>query len=68
MTLIIFDCDGVLVDSEMLYGRISAEQFTACGDTESCIARFTGLSTPSPRIAWSSRTAYLMSRRRSPPA
>jgi len=50
MNLVIFDCDGVLVDSEMLYGRISAEQFTACGypiDTESCIARFTGLSTPS---------------------
>ncbi len=50
MTLVIFDCDGVLVDSEVLFNRIAAEQFTACGypvDTETAIARFTGLSTPS---------------------
>lgn len=50
MTLVIFDCDGVLVDSEVLFNRIAAEEFTANGypiDTESCIARFTGLSTPS---------------------
>ena len=49
MTLVIFDCDGVLVDSEMLYARISAEQFTESGypiDTELAIARFTGISTP----------------------
>ncbi len=49
MTLVIFDCDGVLVDSEIIFARISAEQFTACGypiDTETAIARFTGLSMP----------------------
>jgi len=49
MTLVIFDCDGVLVDSEILYNRIAAEQFTACGypiDTQTAIRRFTGLSTP----------------------
>jgi HAD superfamily hydrolase (TIGR01509 family) len=49
MTLVIFDCDGVLVDSEILFNRIAAEQFTEYGypiDTETAIARFTGLSTP----------------------
>lgn len=49
MTLVIFDCDGVLVDSEIIFAGIAAEQFTACGypiDTQTAIARFTGLSTP----------------------
>ena len=50
MTLVIFDCDGVLVDSEVLFNRIVAEQLTASGyplDTETSIARFTGMSMPS---------------------
>lgn len=49
MTLVIFDCDGVLVDSEVLFNRIAAEEFTRCGvpmDTETAIARFTGISAP----------------------
>ncbi len=49
MTLLIFDCDGVLVDSEVLFNRIAAEEFTSCGvpmDTETAIARFTGISAP----------------------
>lgn len=47
MTLVIFDCDGVLVDSEVLFNRIAAEEFTRCGvpmDTETAISRFTGIS------------------------
>lgn len=31
MSLVIFDCDGVLVDSEMLVSRIEADYFTALG-------------------------------------
>ena len=49
MTLVIFDCDGVLVDSEVLFNCIAAEEFTRCGvpmDTETAIARFTGISAP----------------------
>lgn len=47
MTLVIFDCDGVLVYSEILSNCNIAEQLTACGypiDTETSIARFTGMS------------------------
>ena len=29
--LVIFDCDGVLVDSEVLFNCIAAEEFTRCG-------------------------------------
>lgn len=50
MTLVIFDCDGVLVDSEVLFARVMAEVLSDCGyaiDTETAIARFTGISTPS---------------------
>jgi len=50
MSLVIFDCDGVLVDSEVLFNRIAAEEFTRCGvpmDTETAIARYTGISAPS---------------------
>jgi beta-phosphoglucomutase-like phosphatase (HAD superfamily) len=31
MTLIIFDCDGVLVDSEIIANKILAEMMTALG-------------------------------------
>lgn len=50
--LIIFDCDGVLVDSEIIANRFEAEMFTAYGypiTAEECIQRFTGLSISSTR-------------------
>ena len=50
MSLVIFDCDGVLVDSEVLFNRIAAEEFARCGvpmDTETALARYTGISAPS---------------------
>ncbi len=43
--LIVFDCDGVLVDSEPIANRVMAEAVTALGwslTTEDCIARFKG--------------------------
>ena len=43
--LIIFDCDGVLVDSEPIANRIMAEAVTALGwplSAADCIARFKG--------------------------
>lgn len=43
--LIIFDCDGVLVDSEPISNRILAEDITAAGwpmTTEDCITLFKG--------------------------
>ncbi len=48
--LVIFDCDGVLVDSEVLFNWVVAEQLTAHGypiDTDTAIERFTGMSMPS---------------------
>lgn len=45
--LLIFDCDGVLVDSEMIASRILAQEMTALGyplRPEDCRARFTGKS------------------------
>ena len=45
--LIIFDCDGVLVDSEIIASRIDAEIFTKCGyeiSTEENIKKFTGIN------------------------
>jgi HAD superfamily hydrolase (TIGR01509 family) len=45
--LVIFDCDGVLIDSEILYCRIDAEEFTRAGYpiTETAFARkFVGIS------------------------
>ncbi len=46
--LLIFDCDGVLVDSEIIANRILSERLTALGyavTTEQCLARFVGYST-----------------------
>ncbi len=43
--LIVFDCDGVLVDSEPIANRVMAEAITALGwplDTADCMARFKG--------------------------
>lgn len=44
--LVIFDCDGVLIDSEVLASRIDAEELTAIGypiSVEEAVIRFTGL-------------------------
>ncbi len=50
--LVIFDCDGVLVDSEMIANRGLAELMTGWGHpatAEDCIARFAGLSLAAVR-------------------
>ena len=47
--LVIFDCDGVLVDSELLSNRILAERLTAIGlptTTEDSVRDFMGRSLP----------------------
>jgi HAD superfamily hydrolase (TIGR01509 family) len=44
---VLFDCDGVLADSEALHNRILAEEITALGwemDAEACERRFIGMS------------------------
>lgn len=46
--LIIFDCDGVLVDSEIIAAKVEAEAFTAWGyeiDWHDFAARFAGMTT-----------------------
>ena len=48
--LVIFDCDGVLVDSEIIANRIDAEALTSIGyaiTTEESIRRFTGMNAQS---------------------
>jgi HAD superfamily hydrolase (TIGR01509 family) len=48
--LVIFDCDGVLVDSEVIAARVLARELSAVGfplSAEECIARYTGISMPS---------------------
>lgn len=48
--LIIFDCDGVLVDSEIIANRVDAEILTHLGyplTAEDCIKRFTGMNDQS---------------------
>lgn len=45
--LVIFDCDGVLIDSEVIACRVEAEELTALGmpmTTDEVIQRFTGVS------------------------
>jgi HAD superfamily hydrolase (TIGR01509 family) len=47
--LIIFDCDGVLVDSEPIINRAHAEMLTACGYSiteRELVRRFCGMSDP----------------------
>jgi HAD superfamily hydrolase (TIGR01509 family) len=46
-TLVIFDCDGVLVDSEVVAARVLARELTAIGlplTVDDCRARYTGIS------------------------
>ncbi len=53
-TLVIFDCDGVLVDSEPIAARVLAECVGELGlalTAEDCIARFTGISMASVMAA-----------------
>jgi HAD superfamily hydrolase (TIGR01509 family) len=50
--LIIFDCDGVLVDSEIIANRIDAHMMTQFGyaiSTEESIKKFTGMNSKSVR-------------------
>lgn len=52
--LVIFDCDGVLIDSEVLACRIEAEELTALGypiTVEETVMRFTGLPAGAVRAA-----------------
>jgi len=59
MTLVIFDCDGVLVDSEVASNHILAERLTAWGypvDAETAMARFTGMSMRSVEALVESET------------
>ncbi|MBK8176508.1 MAG: HAD-IA family hydrolase [Rhodospirillales bacterium] len=49
IVLVIFDCDGVLVDSELLAAEVLATELTAIGfdlTARECIRRYTGLSMP----------------------
>lgn len=48
--LVIFDCDGVLVDSELLASRMLSRELTRLGfplSPEDCLARYTGISMAS---------------------
>ncbi|MDH3704236.1 MAG: HAD family hydrolase [Alphaproteobacteria bacterium] len=52
--LIIFDCDGVLVDSESLANQVIARVFAESGfdiSPEDCLRRFVGMSMRSVRAA-----------------
>ncbi len=51
--LIIFDCDGMLIDSEVIACRLAAASFTRAGyaiSTEELAARFAGLSSRTMRV------------------
>lgn len=48
--LVVFDCDGVLVDSEVIAARVLSRELVAIGfmlTPEDCLARYTGISLPS---------------------
>ena len=55
LRLVIFDCDGVLVDSETPSNRVVAEELTLLGwptTTEESLTRFTGSSLPTIAAAF----------------
>lgn len=57
--LIIFDCDGVLIDSEIIACRVDAEELTALGipmTTQDVIRRFAGISSKDLRVTIESET------------
>lgn len=57
--LIIFDCDGVLIDSEIIACRVDAEALTALGipmSTEDVIGKFAGVSQADMRVIIESET------------
>ena len=48
--LVVFDCDGVLVNSEVIAARVLSRELVAIGfplTPEDCLARYTGISLPS---------------------
>jgi beta-phosphoglucomutase-like phosphatase (HAD superfamily) len=50
--LVIFDCDGVLVDSDLISLRIQAKHITALGlptTYEDCVRDFLGIGVPATR-------------------
>jgi HAD superfamily hydrolase (TIGR01509 family) len=52
LRLVIYDCDGVLVDSEPVASRVCAQEISLLGwpiSTEECQARFLGMSLPDMR-------------------
>ena len=67
--LVIFDCDGVLVDSEPIINRAHAEVLTACGypiTEKVLVERFCGMSDPDMleivEREWGPRAASLLCR------
>lgn len=53
LRLVIFDCDGVLIDSEPVSNRVVAEELTKLGwamTAAECQSRFIGLSFPDMRV------------------
>ena len=62
--LIIFDCDGVLVDSEVIASSVLAKHLTLAGyphTSQECMARFTGLSLNSCRVLIEAETKTVLS-------
>lgn len=62
-SLIIFDCDGVLVDSEAIASKVFAEHLTQAGHAytpEECLMRFAGLSLDSCRAMVEAESGRLL--------
>ena len=61
--LVIFDCDGVLIDSEPLSSRVAAEELTRAGfsfSADEVGARFTGMSDASMYAAIEQKAGRLL--------
>ena len=62
--LIIFDCDGVLVDSEVIASAVLAKHLTLAGHphtSQECMRRFTGLSLDSCRVLIEAESKFSLS-------